>query len=254
MQPPTGLLPVFLSVAAPDSLETGSTMDRIETLASEFANRTPESLSLLEEFSRQYRSSVHVPFHDDPLHLETARGLGEKFSKRAFTPAIVDEHHFIIATAGPAWLRKAFLSVQFNDGVVPISEIIAALQCCIDKQQPVPFDLGCIDAAIQALQSRDAERILQQSEAIQKQVLRYKRAGTAPQPFGNSSSNDTRDKWLRCMKAKGDRTLKEILVELKKAHPEWSSLENETSVNSAIRRYEKRKGLKPLPTRKRLKN
>ena len=63
------------------------------------------------------------------------------------------------------------------------------------------------------------------------------------------STNDARDKWLRDTKAENELTLKAIATKLRHEHPEWEHLEP-GSINSAINRFESRKGLPALPKRK----
>lgn len=65
-----------------------------------------------------------------------------------------------------------------------------------------------------------------------------------------SSANDERDKWLRSQKEAGELTLSQIRGKLKREFKHWTPLSNDSSLNSAITRYEKRKNLSPLPKRK----
>ena len=73
---------------------------------------------------------------------------------------------------------------------------------------------------------------------------------TANETALTSTANDARDKWLRDQKAAGKLTLSQIRSKLKTEHREWTYLSNDSSLNSAIRRYETRKGLEPIPKRK----
>ena len=66
-----------------------------------------------------------------------------------------------------------------------------------------------------------------------------------------TSTNDDRNKWLRDQKKEAKLTMKEIRAKLKEDHPEWDSLENDSSANAAIKSYENRNGIPPLPKRKR---
>ena len=64
------------------------------------------------------------------------------------------------------------------------------------------------------------------------------------------SPNDERDKWLRDQKEAGELTLKQIRAKLKNDFKDWTPLSNDSSLNAAIKRYEKRKKLPTLPKRK----
>jgi hypothetical protein len=237
-------------------------MDKIACLAKLIASKSDEALGLFTALSSQYSKLVI----DSRTNF---KGIRETYGKpQTFT--FTDEAVLFLRS------RSYALAVLFDGVEVPVLDIFDAIQCCEDKGSIVPFDKTMLLDSIEALKQSNAEEVFKQSQRIKVQLERFRLAYEAnivesldesgtndPQTEIDATKveldgsevvttiNDDRDEWLRDQKAQCTKTLKEILAELKNDHTNWESLGSGSAMNAAIDRYEQRKGLPPIPKRKR---
>ena len=238
-----------------------------ELVASEFKDKSDDAILVFQGLRDQYRDLIRIPYYRDK-ELGRSRGsIWKSLRKEAFKVYLNSKHFCVIlqraklyrAKRNSALTIKAGKKSSFqvtlqnaDDGkiaVVPFDLIIAALQLCHDKEWRVPFDLKVVQRAAAAFESLEPSAIYESSLEIEQQTKRFELAAKNEQAIV-SSTNDERNKWLREQKAENRLTIKQIRALLKKSHPEWDSLDNDSSVNTAIKSYEKRRSLSPLPKRK----
>jgi len=132
-------------------------------LAIVFKDDRPMTLRLLEQLNTQYRQLVSTPL-DRGGNIHDAFEEGVKLNAQALFPSNFHEHVSVIYSESGKSIRIRF------------SQILEATQTCDDNNWKITFDKDIVKNAIEAIESRDPQQVLNASKQIDNQVRRLRRA------------------------------------------------------------------------------
>ena len=219
----------------------GPEVDQLETaLAQEFRKRSDLSVEILEGMHFAYGSIVINPFTKPKAAFENG------VKQIDFSGS--DQNEIVFDQQDPVTRRKLskkngseeldFMIEQEINGSsvrVKMSNLLNSLQVCADNDWQVAFDTSVLSEALDALNSRNPQRVYEASLSFKKQLKRYKSAKLSAKE--SRSDGKQAEPW-------------QILKSNKSSHPHFRVPHAKSRSLGSTSRGKKKSGVSAQPTRK----